>query len=373
MALLLLACSITQQARAECVQPDDILTSLALATPEVSEERRVGGWMELTDRLCVSVTWTGEVRELPEPARKFMDDWVNKVARNKTIRNMFRNQVRVREGDKDYWLVIQEPLLAAFRAEVGSDGPVTLQVKRFGAAPNSSYIFGIQEFVAGAGAIAAEKLRPVGVPMTQLEQTTDLLRDLLENHPSPDVRGELQRWIKEKTIAYSISADAITHQMSVILYAVDGKLSPVLVINPKWFLNSISGDEKRDRHYKELVLYHEYIHLRDHFRGEIKLLPLQLARADVEQNLAEYAQRFWRAEYSARKAEVAFALEQGWGDVLDAPWNRADVQQDERKFLDAFFDLMGKTDQNVSDEKLLPRFRSSWQEIFDAERQRLQR
>ncbi len=96
---------------AECVDDTDASTTLDVLAPQVPAEHRESGWFEISDRACVSVDWTGEVRENPENVTLFPDEWTQKLRVPATSRALFKNQVLVHEGDQEFWLVIQEHLL----------------------------------------------------------------------------------------------------------------------------------------------------------------------------------------------------------------------------------------------------------------------
>lgn len=63
------------------------------------------------------VAFVGEFRDLPENSRRLIRAWSDSM----DVRGMlevFRREVRVRQGDREYWLPAQEPLARAMDTEL---------------------------------------------------------------------------------------------------------------------------------------------------------------------------------------------------------------------------------------------------------------
>lgn len=340
------------RASADCVDVDDLRTSLAAVVDEAPADSLSEGWFELNKRLCATVDWTGAVRPVPPAIGQFLDAWRTATGVVPEVRQLLSQQILVREGGREYWPVIQEQLLPHLRDEVSAGGVVTLQFKRFGAPPSGPVVVGVQEFWAG-GDMSSDEARIA---------VNGILRNLVATHPSPELRNELGQWIKSGEMALSVEGNALPPEMAVTLFPIDGTLRPVLLMNFEWLRGMHDQNLQRDRWSRELVLHHEYIHVKDHFSGAVPLIPLQLPRTEVEANRVEFARRLWEGEYRAVRAEWDLAKQLGATALMSDLEREITAHGDQQGFLDAFYArLLSFVSRHQIDGTM---FFSEWESIY---------
>lgn len=360
-ASLLLSLLAGNAAYADCIDAADTPSRLSQMLDRIPESRQKSGWYEVSGSLCVSVIWTGELRPVAQQTAHFLDNWIVQMGVAPRVRDAFETEIQVSEHGQSYWLVIQENLMDGLRQDVVAESQVTLQVKRFGAISGGPQVFGIQGLAAGATQITHAVPKPTN--------PSEVLRDLVQNHPRVEIREELNQWIEQARVSLSFKFNVDVSEMSVALWEVNGAYTPVLFMNTKWMLGSDLEDPKRDRRYKELVLYHEYSHLRDHFDNVIPIDPLGVDVDYVENNLEAFAEKIWKAEYRATFAEWELARELGVLSLMP----RYPKEVNQLEFLDAFYAVFSKSEANISDERLLPRLRAVWKKIYAREKKQMHR
>ena len=92
----------------------------------------------------VRVTYLGQVREVGTPLAGFLDAWAASL-RKSQIRPLLQHEILVQEGLREYWLVIQDQLLAPLRSEVAAGGEVDRYIMRLGSM-RSGPIYVVNEF-----------------------------------------------------------------------------------------------------------------------------------------------------------------------------------------------------------------------------------
>ena len=92
----------------------------------------------------VRVTYLGQVREVGTPLAGFLDVWAASLGKSQ-VRPLLQHEILVREGPREYWLVIQDQLLAPLRSEVAAGGEVDLYIMRLGSM-RSGPIYVVNEF-----------------------------------------------------------------------------------------------------------------------------------------------------------------------------------------------------------------------------------
>lgn len=63
------------------------------------------------------MAFVGEFRDLPEDSRRLIGAWGDSMGVTGML-EVFRREVRVRQGDREYWLPVQEALATAMEAEL---------------------------------------------------------------------------------------------------------------------------------------------------------------------------------------------------------------------------------------------------------------
>ncbi len=379
-----------QPAPDACVAPDDIRRSLREATLGITPQLLAEGWYELDKRLCTTVQWTGDKRPLPAPVATFMEGWMERTKLAPEARKLWSQEIRVREGEREYWLLIQDALLPPLEEEIGRGGTVTLQFKRFGAPPNGPVVMQVQEFLAGGLLPSESALRALTTPASEAARPADsaagagiprqaeataanrMLRDLIKNHPDEELRAELDRWIREGAVYLTEQLEGRPAEMVVGLVPVGADHKPVVMMNPEWLTGTAGRDATTDRRYKELVVYHEYIHLKDHFNGTHPLMLMSIDPIRAQAERVERAQSIWIAEYRAVRAEWEYAKRMGLQELM-SDILRATVEfgGEERGVLEAFHRRLTSNQSRVTSTPDL--FRATWDDMYAAELRRLLR
>lgn len=204
----------------------------------------------------------------------------------------------------------------------------------------------------------AQVSRPVVEPTEVMKKAESALETLIREHPHPEVSKTLDRWIRDKRVYLSFSGDSMPPDITVNFSLWGKRRVPVLVANPDFLLSRrrlSRDDEKVDR---ELILFHEYVHLRDHFSGTIKLR----RQPRTESEITDYAKFLWRSESSAFHAQWHYARERGLTHLM--PWFEAAIYQygEKRGMLEAVHRTLS---ENVLLEK--ERLRKVWGGMYRAE------
>lgn len=97
------------------------------------------------------VIYLGKKRRLPKDRADFVDKYFAHIRGNPDFRGLFKSEVLVREGGREYWLSIQKELLPALKEEVEAGTEVEIYVTWLGgirAEGTIEWIFTINEFEA---------------------------------------------------------------------------------------------------------------------------------------------------------------------------------------------------------------------------------
>lgn len=167
------------------------------------------------------------------------------------------------------------------------------------------------------------------------QMVNEKLRRLVTNHPDPGVKVELNNWIANGTVWISYNSDRMPPEMAAELVSIDGKNRPVLVVNPNFILRSRSFDFKEDQFYKELVIYHEYIHLKEHLTGK-NLLPSPVSAKDSKA-VEKAMNQLWDGEFSATHAEWHLAKRLGREHLMGRVKKSIRENGETLGFLNAFY------------------------------------
>ncbi len=159
--------------------------------------------------------------------------------------------------------------------------------------------------------IAAQSPVRLAAPNMRNILASELLRDLLRNHPDQWVRNELYSIINSGKIALSFNAIGKDSEMALSQLPYNGTWLVILGINPDFLLEKRFPDTGTDKRYKQLVIYHEAIHIQNHLSGLI-LIPQSEKVPDEKE-----ANRIWDSEYAATRLEIEFAKRLGWNDLID--------------------------------------------------------
>ncbi len=124
------------EARQRCDHPDMRLGQL---------DGRDYGEVHPLEKLRIRAVYAGKTRRLSGHKGKTVADWCRVYFPE--MADGFRREILVREGDRERWLPIQEPLWISFEHEVSKGATVELYVVWFGTA-NEEFIYLVNEFRA---------------------------------------------------------------------------------------------------------------------------------------------------------------------------------------------------------------------------------
>lgn len=141
-----------------------------------------------------------------------------------------------------------------------------------------------------------------------------ILKDLVQSHPSREVREDMDQAIRSGTlpIAYQEMSGAEAYDAFLAPVQTDRGIRLVL-FTPKSFLE----DSTTSRTYKQLVLYHEWIHALQHLQGH--LLPNGI-RSPVSQHVENEVEAY------AAECELAKQLNASGEEKLCQSYNQKGKQ-----------------------------------------------
>jgi hypothetical protein len=140
------------------------------------------------------------------------------------------------------------------------------------------------------------------------------LKRLIRSHPHEEIRGYLYRAIEEGTVWLNFQAELLIPGTisSTALIDISGKgLTPTLVLNPSELLDTRTSTRK-----KQLVIYHEYLHLRQLIEKRVPPETFLLRDKNKVMTFEEGKQLF-HAELEAYLAECALATVIGAVSEID--------------------------------------------------------
>ena len=138
--------------------------------------------------------------------------------------------------------------------------------------------------------------------LEEMSRAQEALRVLVQTHPHPDIRGDLNTLIESGQVYLNFQEHA-TGENSIasarFIRTPEG-LILALVVSPRLLL-----DESRSLALKQLIVYHEYIHIRQQLSGS---QPAWLATGFLIENISdEQIRTYIDAEMEAYEAECRFA------------------------------------------------------------------
>ena len=207
------------------------------------------------------------------------------------------------------------------------------------------------------------------VPLTTIDvRARNQLRELVQTHPRFEVRSGLNEWIITGKVFLATQADRLPPEMEVALVMTEGRRIPTLVVNPVFITGISNFDRRKDLLYKQLVLWHEFQHLANHFSGAVPLRPDSLQPGESVSDRARYV---WQSEHRATRQEWLLAKEWHAEELLPAIAQWVTLLGEEKGFLRGFFELMKATAPVITSEPQV--FIPLWQGIYEKEMQALPR
>lgn len=173
-----------------------------------------------------------------------------------------------------------------------------------------------------------------GVTPQQAEQAMTKIRPAILSHPEPLVREKLLEWLQTSSVLFA--ANNILPEMSSSLEQIKGKGQVLLWYNTTFVLQVPDVNPVDKQAYLWLVLYHEAVHIDDHFSGRMPLGPL-IAVGPVSEEWI--ARDMWEKEWSAVSKEWVLAKK------LQKPYLVPEIAlatlkgENPRTFLEGFYRL----------------------------------
>ena len=141
--------------------------------------------------------------------------------------------------------------------------------------------------------------------LEEMARAQEALRLLVQSHPRVEIRRDLNELIEDEVVLLNfqdvLTADHGVFASTMLLPSEDGIIL-TLAISPTLLL-----DERESRELQQLVIYHEYIHIRQALDGTVPAWTF--APHGSEDITEEYLRYFLAAEVEAYEAECAFADE----------------------------------------------------------------
>lgn len=161
--------------------------------------------------------------------------------------------------------------------------------------------------------------RLVGPPSPEAQEMAKyslVLKELVQSHPMPEIHRDFNRMVENGEIILNFQPNvAGEHALATVIYVNTPSHGEVLVfsIDPAE-LNS----PELSRAFKQLVIFHEYIHILQQKSGRWpKWLAIGLrARPDKPMN-PKALRVFFEAESQAYEQECLLAIQEGWVNKLN--------------------------------------------------------
>jgi hypothetical protein len=103
----------------------------------------------------VLAIWTGQYRPISQAHRQLLKQWFYSYMPDGEEYRVFRNEVRIREGGRAYWIPIQEALLPGWRKDASPNKPLMLFVVWVGTF-NDNWVFILNRFATAEMKVAIE-------------------------------------------------------------------------------------------------------------------------------------------------------------------------------------------------------------------------
>lgn len=190
--------------------------------------------------------------------------------------------------------------------------------------------------VSSAVASVSQKVSTQGATPEQTVEAIQKVQQAVLNHPEPIVREVLLNWITSGRVLFA--ANTILPEMLASLEKVKGKDQVLLWYNINFVLNGLPEVAPADKQdYLRLVLYHECIHLDDHFSGRLLLYPM--VEEDISMSKVDYSNIIWDREWSAVAKEWQFAKRLGKPYLVPEIFGATKNGDTPRNFLEGFYNL----------------------------------
>ncbi len=99
----------------------------------------------------VEVVFSGRFRDISPARAFFIEQWLKSNGLDPAQKHLFYTEMRVMEGQTEYWLPVQKTLIRHLKKKFAKNKPITLFVVWPGKA-GADWVFLVNEFDAGHGA-----------------------------------------------------------------------------------------------------------------------------------------------------------------------------------------------------------------------------
>ncbi len=200
------------------------------------------------------------------------------------------------------------------------------------------------------------------------QQANSLFRELVMSHPEQAVSKQLFGWITNRVVALSYQSDQLPPEMAAELVLIGGKYVPVIAINPEFMLRLGNFNRIEDKKYKQLVLFHEFTHIANHFSG---IAPMATNTFDPT-TAAERARNTWHSEWLAVKAEWELAKKMNVRHLMSTVQQEIEKYGEQRGLLEAFYKMLTASGSGIS-IKGSHLLRPTWEKLYLQAKEELRR
>jgi hypothetical protein len=196
------------------------------------------------------------------------------------------------------------------------------------------YIFAVAfSFILIAAFVSRISAQRQAMP-PEIAQAEVKISRLVDSHPEPLVHKKLLGWLKSGRVQFA--ANNVLPEMSASLEQINGKGQVLLWYNYNFLLQvpQVPPADKDD--YLRLVLYHEAVHIDDHFAGRLPLGPI---RPIGPMSFSQLAQATWDKEWSAVSKEWALAKKIQKPYLVPMIYNATRKGENRKSFLEGFYQL----------------------------------
>lgn len=192
------------------------------------------------------------------------------------------------------------------------------------------------------------------------KEAYDKVVQMYQNHPDEECRTNMTKWLEQKQVKIRVDEKEKLLQTSLCKPDMDQPgLIPCVKVNPRFLLLSWAKDSSRLELEHFNGLYHEHIHIRNHFNG--------INRFDNPSFVPEIAAKdAWESEYSAGMAEYTFLKKQ---NALDL-WIDQRVINTEAELKTWVEMYYGRLQKSYNQEQVA-NFKPVWDKLFQQELKKL--
>ncbi len=173
------------------------------------------------------------------------------------------------------------------------------------------------------------------VTKQEVDWAIQKVQQLILSHPEPLVSQKLLGWLTDGSVKFA--ANNVLPEMSASLEQINGSGQVLLFYNITFLLEVPDLFDSADKQsYLLLVIYHEAVHIDDHFSGRLPLGPLIPVKPISPEDMAK---NIWDREWSAVAKEWEFAKKLQKPYLVPMIHNTTKNNENPRTFLEGFYGL----------------------------------